>query len=80
MGFLGLLHLEVFSQRLQQEYGAESILTAPSVTYKVKLKPTKKVLKENADIVYINNPAHFPDVFQIEECYEPMVIGNLLFV
>lgn len=36
IGFLGLLHMEVFNQRLEQEYGAEAIVTAPSVTYKSK--------------------------------------------
>lgn len=34
VGFLGLLHMEVFNQRLEQEYGALAIVTAPSVTYK----------------------------------------------
>lgn len=36
VGFLGLLHLDVFTQRLLQEYKAEAILTAPSVPYKIK--------------------------------------------
>lgn len=36
LGFLGLLHLEVFNQRLDQEYDAQAIMTAPSVTYKGK--------------------------------------------
>ena len=31
LGFLGLLHMEVFNQRLEQEYGAEVIVTVPSV-------------------------------------------------
>lgn len=75
---MGLLHLEVFSQRLQQEYGAESILTAPSVTYKVKLKPTKENLKSGNDIILVNNPAHFPDHLKIEETFEPMIIGKFL--
>lgn len=34
LGFLGLLHLDVFSQRLEQEYGALAVLSAPSVTFK----------------------------------------------
>lgn len=76
LGFLGLLHLEVFCQRLYQEYGTESILTAPSVTYKIKLKPTKQNIKDGSDIVYINNPVHFPDYNKIEEYFEPMVIGK----
>ncbi|XP_022902526.2 translation factor GUF1 homolog, mitochondrial [Onthophagus taurus] len=78
LGFLGLLHLEVFCQRLQQEYNAESILTAPSVTYKIKLKPTKKNIKENSQIIFINNPAHFPEQIYIEETYEPMVLGTII--
>jgi translation elongation factor EF-4 len=36
LGFLGLLHLEVFAQRLEQEHGALAVLSAPSVTYKGK--------------------------------------------
>ncbi|GJQ65247.1 hypothetical protein Trydic_g7375 [Trypoxylus dichotomus] len=78
LGFLGLLHLEVFCQRLHQEYGAESILTAPSVTYKIQLKPTKQNIKDGTDIVYVNNPAHFPDHITIQECFEPMVIGTII--
>ncbi|KAJ8981318.1 hypothetical protein NQ317_015451 [Molorchus minor] len=78
LGFLGLLHLEVFSQRLQQEYGAEPIITAPSVTYKIKLKPTKQNMKDGTDIVFINNPANFPENHAIEECFEPMVLGTII--
>nr|CAH7722851.1 unnamed protein product [Callosobruchus chinensis] len=79
LGFLGLLHMEVFSQRLQQEYGAEPIITAPSVTYKIKLKPTKQTIKDGSDIIYINNPAHFPDPAKIQETFEPMeYLGSII--
>src|SRR3990167_8201331 len=37
-GFLGLLHMDVFKQRLEQEYDINIIITAPSVLYKIKLK------------------------------------------
>ncbi len=37
LGFLGLLHLEVFSQRLEDEYDAEVLITTPSVPYKVRI-------------------------------------------
>lgn len=74
---MGLLHLEVFSQRLQQEYAADPILTAPSVTYKVKLRPTKETIKSGKDEFFINNPAHFPDHMKILETYEPVVTGEL---
>lgn len=78
LGFLGLLHLEVFTQRLHQEYGAEAILTAPSVIYKVKLIPSKQNIKEGKDVISINNPALWPEPQQIQECFEPMVIGMFL--
>ncbi|XP_044747920.1 translation factor GUF1 homolog, mitochondrial isoform X2 [Coccinella septempunctata] len=78
LGFLGLLHMEVFSQRLEQEHGAEPIITAPSVTYMIKLKPTKETLKNGTDEILINNPALFPDHFKIEETYEPLVLGTII--
>ena len=34
LGFLGLLHMEVFSQRLEQEYDANVLITTPNVPYK----------------------------------------------
>ncbi|CAH1965715.1 unnamed protein product [Acanthoscelides obtectus] len=79
LGFLGLLHMEVFSQRLQQEHGADAIMTAPSVTYKIKLKPTKQIMKDGSDIIYVNNPAHWPDHVKIEETFEPMeYLGSII--
>ncbi|XP_056638227.1 translation factor GUF1 homolog, mitochondrial isoform X1 [Diorhabda sublineata] len=78
LGFLGLLHLEVFTQRLTQEYGAEPIITAPSVTYKIKLKPTKQNVKDGSDIIFVNNPANFPEHVKIEETFEPMIIGTIV--
>lgn len=38
LGFLGLLHMEVFSQRLEDEYDAEVIITTPSVPFRVSSK------------------------------------------
>lgn len=35
LGFLGLLHMDVFNQRLEQEHGTQVIMTTPSVPYKV---------------------------------------------
>lgn len=78
LGFLGLLHMEVFTQRLEQEHGAEPIITAPSVTYLIKLKETKETLKSGVNELLLNNPALFPDHFKIEETYEPMVLGTII--
>lgn len=80
LGFLGLLHLEVFCQRLQQEHSAEPIITAPSVTYKLKLnaKNQKLIASYGSDIVYISNPTLFPDPTSIEEYMEPCVLGTII--
>lgn len=41
LGFLGLLHLDVFCQRLEQEYNANVIITSPNVPYKGTVGFTK---------------------------------------
>ncbi|RVE45234.1 hypothetical protein evm_010124 [Chilo suppressalis] len=78
VGFLGLLHLDVFTQRLLQEYKAEAILTAPSVPYKVKVKGAKIIKQYKGDEVIITNPLLLPDPNNIEEYYEPFVIGTII--
>ncbi len=69
-GFLGLLHMEVFQQRLEQEYGVHVIATAPSVLYKVTLKGGEELL--------IESPSEFPDPSKIETVAEPMIKATLL--
>lgn len=56
LGFLGTLHMDVFRQRLEDEYSSQVIITAPTVPYKV-------IYHKNKDIkeVFISNPAEFPD-------------------
>ncbi|CAH4029436.1 unnamed protein product [Pieris brassicae] len=78
VGFLGLLHLDVFTQRLLQEYKAEAILTAPSVPYKVKVKGAKIIKHYKGEDVIVTNPVHLPDVSNIVEYYEPFVIGTII--
>lgn len=70
-GFLGLLHMDVFKQRLEQEYGLTVIATAPSVRYKL-------FLKGNSEPVYIESPADFPDPQQIEEIMEPCIDATII--
>jgi len=69
-GFLGLLHMDVFKQRLEQEYNLSVIITAPSVRYKIKLT--------NGDIIEIESPSDFPEPQRIETIYEPMINATLL--
>ncbi|KAK6203142.1 P-loop containing nucleoside triphosphate hydrolase protein [Scheffersomyces amazonensis] len=53
LGFLGSLHASVFKERLEKEYGARIILTAPTVPYKVVYNDGKEVI--------ITSPDKFPD-------------------
>ena len=70
-GFLGLLHMDVFKQRLEQEYNLSIIATAPSVLYKVKMKHTN-------DVVNIESPSDFPDPSKIEEVQEPIINATII--
>lgn len=80
LGFLGLLHLEVFVQRLEQEYQAEPIITAPSVSYKIRLKPAKAILNKygGEEMLTVSNPKLLPDTQHIEEYFEPTVLGTII--
>jgi elongation factor 4 len=69
-GFLGLLHMDVFKQRLEQEYQLTVIATAPSVLYRVKLEHQEALLD-------LENPSDFPDPFQIETVFEPIIDATI---
>ncbi|EIN07198.1 GTP-binding protein lepa [Punctularia strigosozonata HHB-11173 SS5] len=78
LGFLGTLHMDVFRQRLEDEYEANIIITAPTVPYQV-------VYKEKGDkekIVTISNPVDFPDMTDIsskvKEIREPLVKATII--
>ncbi|KKT25250.1 MAG: GTP-binding protein LepA [Parcubacteria group bacterium GW2011_GWA2_43_9b] len=64
-GFLGMLHLEIVSERLRREYGLELIVTTPSVVYQVK--------KKNGEAITIYSPQQLPDPSVIDEIREPWV-------
>jgi elongation factor 4 len=70
-GFLGLLHMDVFKQRLEQEYNMSVIATSPSVLYKIKLQHT-------GEMINIENPAEFPDPTKIDEIYEPIIDATII--
>ena len=70
-GFLGLLHMDVFKQRLEQEYGLSVIATAPSVLFKVKIQHKPALLD-------IENPSDFPDPGTIDEIYEPLIDATII--
>jgi GTP-binding protein LepA len=77
-GFLGMLHLEIITERLRREHNLELVITTPSIPYKVKTKnfgtgSVNGVLEQE-----IYNPAHFPDHGEYIECDEPMVKVNII--
>ncbi|KAL2088728.1 hypothetical protein ACEWY4_015627 [Coilia grayii] len=78
LGFLGLLHMEVFNQRLEQEYNASVIVTAPTVPYKAVLTSAKLIKEHGQEEITIVNPAQFPDKSMVSEYLEPMVLGTII--
>ena len=69
-GFLGLLHLDVITQRLEREYDLDLITTAPSVSY--------KIYKTDGTVLDITNPTNMPDPSEIEHMEEPMVKAEIM--
>ncbi|KZC04058.1 PREDICTED: translation factor Guf1, mitochondrial [Dufourea novaeangliae] len=78
IGFLGLLHMEVFMQRLEQEFGAQPITTIPNVTYKAEIFGAKNIKKYGSNLITFNNPTHFPHVQIVTKYYEPLVLGTII--
>ena len=79
VGFLGLLHLEVFSQRLDDEYDAQVLVTTPSVPYKIKLRENSNSAKLHGTTdLEIFNPALWPQPNEVVKYYEPMVTGTII--
>uniref|UniRef100_A0A2K5BY15 GTP binding elongation factor GUF1 n=1 Tax=Aotus nancymaae TaxID=37293 RepID=A0A2K5BY15_AOTNA len=78
LGFLGLLHMEVFNQRLEQEYNASVILTTPTVPYKAVLSSSKLIKEYREKEITIINPAQFPDKSKVTEYLEPVVLGTII--
>lgn len=69
-GFLGLLHMDVFKQRLEQEYNVDIIATSPSVLYRVVLTSGEEII--------IENPSKFPDPSTIEQILEPVINATVI--
>ncbi|MEA4929066.1 MAG: translation elongation factor 4 [Candidatus Limiplasma sp.] len=68
-GFLGLLHMDIISQRLEREFDLNLITTAPSVVY--------HVFRTDGSMVAIDNPTNLPPVGEIAHMEEPYVLATL---
>ncbi|HEX7074772.1 MAG TPA: translation elongation factor 4 [Hyphomicrobiaceae bacterium] len=69
-GFLGLLHLEIITERLEREFGMDLITTAPSVIYHVYLTDGSRL--------ELHNPADMPDPVKIDHIEEPWIQATIL--
>ncbi|MBQ2872830.1 MAG: translation elongation factor 4 [Bacilli bacterium] len=68
-GFLGLLHLDIITERIEREFGIDIIATAPSVIYEIKLT--------DGSIINVDNPSEFPEKVRISEIKEPYILTNI---
>ena len=69
-GFLGTLHMEIVSERLNREYGINLITTAPTVAY--------KILDKEGNEIRIESPSSLPEPNRIDEIMEPIAKANIL--
>jgi GTP-binding protein LepA len=69
-GFLGLLHMEIIQQRLENEFGISLITTAPGVRYKVILT--------NGTVLEIDNPSKMPPQQLIQQMEEPIIRAMIM--
>ena len=68
-GFLGLLHLEVITERLEREFDLDLVTTSPSVEYRITLS--------TGETVMVDNPTNYPDPSRIVKAEEPFVNAHI---
>ena len=69
-GFLGMLHLEIVTERLRREFGLSLIVTTPSITY--------EVTKKGGEVDKVYTPIHFPDHGDVLSVKEPWILVNVI--
>ena len=69
-GFLGLLHLEIITERLEREFDINLITTTPGVVYKVHLN--------NGKVIDLQNPSNLPDPTLIKMIEEPWIKATII--
>ncbi|ACT69709.1 translation elongation factor 4 [Neorickettsia risticii] len=69
-GFLGMLHLEVITQRLDEEFDLALVLTAPSVVYRIHMK--------DSSVLELYNPTEMPDPSKIDHIEEPWIKASVM--
>jgi len=69
-GFLGLLHLEIITQRLEREFDINLITTTPGVVYKVHLN--------NGKVIDLQNPSSLPELTNVKFIEEPWIKSTII--
>ena len=69
-GFLGLLHLEIITERLEREFDVNLLTTTPGVVYKLKLN--------NGEVKDLQNPSSLPDPTLIKSIEEPWIKATII--
>lgn len=70
VGFLGMLHLEIISERLKREHNLDLVVATPTITYEVERKDGTR------EVVY--NPALFPDENDLARVFEPWIEATII--
>ena len=69
-GFLGILHMEIVTERLNREHGIDLITTAPTVAY--------KIMDKEGNEKRIENPSLLPELSRFKEILEPISRAKIL--
>ena len=69
-GFLGLLHLEIITQRLEREFDINLITTTPGVVYKIHLN--------NGKVIDLQNPSSLPEPTHVKFIEEPWIKSTII--
>ena len=69
-GFLGLLHLEIITERLEREFDINLLTTTPGVVYKVHLN--------KGEIIELQNPSSLPETTLINYIEEPWIKATII--
>ena len=69
-GFLGLLHLEIITERLEREFDINLLTTTPGVVYKVHMN--------KGEIIELQNPSSLPEPTLIKFIEEPWIKATII--
>lgn len=69
-GFLGMLHIDIFQERIYREFGLDIIATVPSVAY--------NVTKTNGEALVVKSPQNIPEPQQIAKIEEPWMTVDII--